>query len=298
MDAPVSFNRYEAQSTPMHYPRYDHRDDRGACARPDGPRWIVDHAEERKVALARYETARRSPGHDDSTGVLVDGPRKGDTPIMLVMSVLSLKEAWERPRSSSSSPAPPWSGGLRALVVDLDPQANATTALDPKDVTFTTNDVLADARAGVLREAVTMSGWGEEVQVIAGRAGPRASQPTRGQGQRAAVTQGHERHPGCLRHRPGGYPPSLGELTKNALAASQRALVVAEPSLFALQGAQQALDAVDVVRRGFNLRLRTIGIVANRVRRTTEHRFRLNELTNAYGDLVFDPAMFDRSAVM
>ena len=43
-------------------------------------------------------------------------------------------------------------------------------------------------------------------------------------------------------------PPALGHLTRNALACSDRALVVTEPGLFALHGAAQALDAVEAVR--------------------------------------------------
>ena len=92
-------------------------------------------------------------------------------------------------------------------------------------------------------------------------------------------------------------PPSLGELTRNALAASHRALVIAEPSLFALQGAQQALEAVEAIR-AHNLRLQPAGIVVNRLRaQSTEHRFRMDELHAAYGDLLFDPPVPDRTAI-
>ena len=85
-------------------------------------------------------------------------------------------------------------------------------------------------------------------------------------------------------------PPALGELTRNALTASDLGLVVTEPSLFALQGAQQALDAMSVVR-DTNLRLQVAGIVVNRVRPTSsEHRYRMAELALAYGDLLLAAA--------
>jgi cellulose biosynthesis protein BcsQ len=68
--------------------------------------------------------------------------------------------------------------------------------------------------------------------------------------------------------------------------------------MFALTGTQQALAAVDVVRRGFNLRLRPAGIIVNRFRtRSAEHRFRLDELIAAYRDLVLDPVLPERSAI-
>ena len=48
--------------------------------------------------------------------------------------------------------------GLPTLVVDLDPQANATTVLDPAEVRFTASDVLADARSGIMAEAISPTG--------------------------------------------------------------------------------------------------------------------------------------------
>jgi chromosome partitioning protein len=93
-------------------------------------------------------------------------------------------------------------------------------------------------------------------------------------------------------------PPGRRQRPKNALAASNLALVVTEPTMFALTGAQQALAAIDVVRRGFNLRLRPAGIVVNRFRpRSAEHRYRLDELLAAYRDLVLDPVIPERSAI-
>ncbi|RJK98371.1 ParA family protein [Vallicoccus soli] len=190
--------------------------------------------------------------------------------------------------------------GVRTLVVDLDPQANASTVLDPREVTYTSNDVLADARAGVLRQAVSRSGWGDLVDVVVAE---RALEHR----NRDLPSAGRD---GTLRLRIAmdgldGYdlvlvdsPPSLGDLTRNALAASHRALVVTEPTLFALHGAQQALDAVDVVRRSSNLRLRPAGVVVNRVRaRSAEHAYRLRELEDAYDDLLLTPALPDRAAV-
>jgi len=86
-------------------------------------------------------------------------------------------------------------------------------------------------------------------------------------------------------------------LTRNALAASHTAVVVAEPSLFALQGAAAALEAIDLVRTD-NLRLRPAGIIVNKLRaQSVEHRFRCEELRQTYGELVLDPPLPDRAAV-
>lgn len=219
---------------------------------------------------------------------------------MLVVSVVSLKGGVGKTSVVLGLAGAAWERGLHALVVDLDPQANASTVLDPAEVRFTSNDVLADARNGVLADAVVRSGWGPEVDVVAAE---RALEHR----NRDVDAGGRD---GALRLRIAmegltGYdlvlvdsPPSLGALTKNALAASHRAVVVTEPTLFALHGAQQALDAVHVVQSGYNLRLRAAGIVVNRVRANqNEHAFRLQELSDAYGDLLLTPPLPDRAAV-
>jgi chromosome partitioning protein len=58
--------------------------------------------------------------------------------------------------------------GVRTLVVDLDPQANATVALDAGPTTATVADVLDEPTRTVLRRAITPSGWGEGVDVLVG----------------------------------------------------------------------------------------------------------------------------------
>lgn len=185
--------------------------------------------------------------------------------------------------------------GLSVLVIDLDPQANATLALDPPSIEFTVNDVLADARSGVLVDGITLSGWTDLVNVV-------AAEPAL-EHRNERVRDGEKRLRIAMTGLTGydlvliDTPPSLGELTKNALAAADVAIVVTEPTIFALRGAEQALEAIDVVRRTANLRLRPAGIVVGKVRASAEHRYRLAELQDAFGPLVWAPPLPDRTAV-
>lgn len=187
--------------------------------------------------------------------------------------------------------------GISTLVVDLDPQANATSALDPVAAPYSISDVLHDSRAGVAAEAVVNSCWGPSVQLI----------PS----ERALEHRAAETAPGSERRLrtsmlgvATGYrlvlidcPPNLGELTRNALYASDAALVVTEPSFFAVQSAAQAVAALDVARASGHESLRLLGIVATRVRpRFAEHRYRLAELRQAFGDAVLEPIP-DRTAI-
>jgi cellulose biosynthesis protein BcsQ len=188
-----------------------------------------------------------------------------------------------------------WERGLKVLVVDLDPQANATAALDPEHGVLN-NDVLADARPG-WPPTPSHSGWGLGVDVLPPSARSSTAPCPRPRLHAASAHRARGRgRP--LRPVLVDCPPSLGELTRNALAAVRLALVVTEPSFFALPGAAAALDAVEVVRGSSNLVLRAAGVVVNRARpQTTEHAFRLAELHDAYPDLVLPVSVPDRTAI-
>ena len=215
---------------------------------------------------------------------------------MLVVSVVCLKGGVGKTSVTLGLAGAAWERGLRTLVLDLDPQGNASTVLDPESVRFSASDVLADPRPGLLPHAIAPAAGGR----------PSAcSPPTR-------CSSGTTRSPAGTRPCGCGSrsaactdwdlvlidsPPSLAGLTRNALVASNYALVVAEPSLFAVQGAQAALEAIDLVRAD-NLRLRPAGIVVNKLRtQSTEHRFRLDELRSAYAGLVLEPPLMDRTAI-
>jgi len=208
-----------------------------------------------------------------------------------VVAVLSLKGGVGKTTVTLGLASAAMHEGRRVLVVDLDPQSNATAALSlPQDPVYSSSDVLYDGRSGVAREAISTSGWGPEVDVIPAetalehRAVPSGADPVR-------------RLHRALRGVTNGYdlvlvdcPPSLGELTRNALFAATQAVVVTEPSYFAVQGAEQAIDAVQVARREGNRRLTVVAVVPNRARTVlSEHRYRLEELRGAFGVKVTEP---------
>lgn len=187
--------------------------------------------------------------------------------------------------------------GLRVLVVDLDPQANATSSLDPTRTPYTTSDVLFDGRIGVAADAIVASGWDPHVQVVPSERALEHRAESNGPDSALRLRQ-------TLSGVTDDYdlvlidcPPSLGELTRNALYAATHALIVTEPSFFAIQGAEQALESVSIVANNGNPLLRPLGIIANRVRPTlSEHAYRMDELRAAFGDLVLG-GLPDRAAV-
>jgi chromosome partitioning protein len=83
-------------------------------------------------------------------------------------------------------------------------------------------------------------------------------------------------------------PPSLGLLTVNALAAADAVLVPLQCEFFALEGLSQLIGTIERVRSGLNTRLQLLGIVltmVDRRNRLTEHVS--DDVRAVMGDKVF-----------
>ncbi|MGW3468194.1 ParA family protein [Saccharopolyspora sp. NPDC000995] len=196
--------------------------------------------------------------------------------------------------------------GVRTLVVDLDPQCNATACLEPDKATKGLSDVLADPRPEVLRAAVAGSSWGEEVDVLVGSEDAESLNGQHSDGDHLShLTDALSELDGLIAEGELPYqlvlldcPPSLGRLTRSALIAADRALLVTEPTIFAVSGVQRAFEAVQAERQSNNPDLQPLGVIVNRVRpRSHEHQFRIDELRDIFGPLVLPVALPDRLAV-
>lgn len=233
---------------------------------------------------------------------------------MQVVATLSLKGGVGKTTVALGLAGAAQQHGVRTLLVDLDPQANATIALDVGDTTATVADVLDDPRRPVLRRAIAPSGWGEGLDVMVGaEQTERHNHPDPGAKQLSRLTRAlgrlldadDEDAGDADEHDLGPYrlvvidcPPSLGQLTRSALAAAHRAVLVTDPTMFAVSGVQRAFDAVQTERQRGNPDLQPLGVLINRVRpRNAEHEFRVAELRELFGPLVFSGVLPDRSAV-
>ncbi|MEO5834573.1 MAG: ParA family protein [Nakamurella sp.] len=217
---------------------------------------------------------------------------------MLVTSVLSLKGGVGKTSVVLGLASAALGRGIPTLVVDLDPQANATLTLEPPGTSATVADVLAhdDARVS---DAVAESAWGAGVRIIPGS---EAAEQHNHPDPAARALARLQRALTQVKPAPElvliDCPPSLGQLTRNGLVASNAALLVTEPGLYAVTGVQRAMEAVEDERREHQPELRVAGIVVNRVRaRSTEHAYRIGELRELFGPLVLSPTLPDRSAV-
>jgi chromosome partitioning protein len=153
--------------------------------------------------------------------------------------------------------------GENVLIVDLDPQGNASTGLgiDRRDRKLSSFDVMmgtSDIQQAAVPTAVpnlfivpsTMDLLGLEMEI--GRDADRAFRL-----RRALETAQARRFSYILLD----CPPSFNLLTVNAMAAAHSVLVPLQCEFFALEGLSQLLDTVNQVKQTVNPRLDIQGVV-------------------------------------
>ena len=176
--------------------------------------------------------------------------------------------------------------GERALIVDLDPQANATSGLGARANGTSTYDLLDGAPLARLAKETAFPG----LHLVPSRpelAGAAVELAGREDGEsylREALDAAREEY---------GFvfldcPPSLGPLTVNALAAADRVLVPVQAEYYALEGLSQLVQSVELIRARLNPRLQIGGVLLTMV----DGRTRLSaevadEVRRHFGPLVF-----------
>ncbi|MEM7781494.1 MAG: ParA family protein [Pseudomonadota bacterium] len=179
--------------------------------------------------------------------------------------------------------------GWRTLLIDLDPQGNASTGLgvDTSSRGISTYDLLVDEVP--LEEAVaetnipgldivpaTVDLSGAEVELV--------SVDDRTSRLRTAL-QNHEGYQVCFVD----CPPSLGLLTLNALCAADTLMVPLQCEFFALEGLSQLLQTVEQVQQRFNPTLDIIGVALTMYDRRNRLTDQVSDdVRECLGNLVFD----------
>ena len=179
--------------------------------------------------------------------------------------------------------------GYRTLLVDLDPQCNATTALDrPKDTEPNVYHCLSGELT--LDDAAQPSGI-ERLSLVpstADLAGANVELPRLPGSERRltdALGDVRERYDFTLLD----CPPSLGPITVNALVAADRVIVPVQTEYFALEGLAGLLDTLSLIQRELNPRLTVAGMLLT----MHDGRTRLaqdveREIRAHFPDLVFE----------
>lgn len=216
---------------------------------------------------------------------------------MLTVAVANQKGGVGKTSTTLGLAAAAAHAGRRVLVVDLDPQANASTALGVTDDGYTSNDVLYANLTGCAADAVRPTGWGEQIGCIPASLAlaEREADPALGiEFRLRKALAGVDGFDLCLLD----CPPSLGRLVVNALVAATHLLIVTTPQAHALLGVQHVLDTAAVVGEHYNPALTLAGIVVNQVpARAREADYRLAELTAVFGALVWQPVIPTRVVI-
>jgi chromosome partitioning protein len=151
----------------------------------------------------------------------------------------------------------------RTLLVDADPQANATSGvgLEREGLQLTVYEALLDNRplSDVVRRAVLFPFLdvapasrdlvGAEVELV--------TRPHRESIMRGALESVRRSYDYILMD----CPPSLGLLTLNMLAAADSLVIPIQCEYYALEGLSQLLNTVRLVQRNFNPRLAIDGVL-------------------------------------
>jgi chromosome partitioning protein len=180
--------------------------------------------------------------------------------------------------------------GQRALVVDLDPQANATSGLGERANGRSSYDLLAGEP---LRELARPTRFPNlhlvpSKQDLAGATVELAQHADGAHFLAQGLAGAGERYEFVFLD----CPPSLGPLTVSALAAADRVLVPVQAEYYALEGLSQLIRSLELVRVRLNARLRIAGILLTMV----DARTRLSadvtaEVRQHFGRLVFQTAV-------
>ena len=180
--------------------------------------------------------------------------------------------------------------GEPALVVDLDPQANATSGLGEHANGTSTYDLLDGVP---LRELVRRTRF-PNLDLVPSKpdlAGA-AVELTRLRDGETYLRQALAADAGPYAFVFLDCPPSFGPLTVNALAAADRVLIPVQAEYYALEGLSQLVQSVDLVKARLNPRLAVGGVLLTMVDGRTRLAADVEaEVRRHFGALVFETAV-------
>lgn len=178
--------------------------------------------------------------------------------------------------------------GIKTLIVDLDPQANATTGvgLDPRTLDGSIYDVLLqDLELEEIIEPTMIKGLhiapsnldlaGAEIELVPAFSRERRLRDS----MSGAATEYELIMIDC--------PPSLGLLTINGLTAADEVIVPVQTEYFALEGLTQLVKNIELVQRSLNPDLELTKLILTMYdARTNLSRDVAREVRTHYGDKV------------
>lgn len=183
--------------------------------------------------------------------------------------------------------------GFQVLVIDLDPQGNASTGLGIASTSrdITTYDLLVD---DVDLDKAIQKSTTENLSIIPATTDLSSADMELFNTDNRSSLLKNALHSKAMRDKAFDYilidcPPSLSLLTVNAMVASDSVLVPLQSEFFALEGLSQLMLTIREVRQTANRDLRIEGVVLTMYDRRNNLSQMVDEDAREHlGDLVFD----------
>ena len=177
----------------------------------------------------------------------------------------------------------------RVLLVDIDPQGNATSGfgLDKNTLTSTIYRVLIEGQS--IREAIISSDYRVDVLPsnleLAGAEVELAGVQHRETRLRIALTAAEQDYDYIFID----CPPSLGFLTVNALTAAHSVLIPIQCEFYALEGVAQLMNTISLVQESTNPALTVQGVVMTMYDGRTRIAMQVvDEVRGVFGEALYD----------
>lgn len=180
--------------------------------------------------------------------------------------------------------------GVKVLILDLDPQGNATSGLGfPQEE-------LQGCVYNILIDGVSLHRVKKETQHTNLHLAPASMNLAAAEVELVSQLAREHKLKKALEEADGHYdfviidcPPSLGLLTVNGLVAADSVLIPVQAEYYALEGLGQLLSTVKRVRSSLNSNLDLMGVLVTMFdKRTNLSREVQNELRKHFGERVFD----------
>jgi len=177
--------------------------------------------------------------------------------------------------------------GKRVLLVDLDPQANATVSIgiDPYAIPYNINhlftDIAVQPHQVIVQDSHGLHLLPSHPDLAQTEAGMKATQIGLLKGMLEPLEDSYD-------FIIIDTPPSESYLAVNALAYADEVIIPLQAHFLALQGLSQALQQIEQVKQGLNPKLKVAGILATMVNpRTNISRVVLEQVQEAYPELLY-----------
>lgn len=178
--------------------------------------------------------------------------------------------------------------GKKTLLVDFDPQGNATSGLgiDKQSLKGTMTDVILEEKS--LNEVIL------ETEFTNLYVAPSTPELANGEVKMAGMERKFTRLRNALNNGPSfdyiiiDSPPSLSLLTVNGLIAARYVLLPVQAEFYALEGLGQLLETMKLIRQGLNPTVDLIGVLPTMVdSRTSLSQQVLAEITKHFPAKIF-----------